>query len=63
MTAITPKNGPSFSEDPFVLDGDPGATRTPDPQLRRLLLYPAELLGQKNGAGDGNRTHNISLEG
>ena len=23
--------------------GDPGAIRTPDPQLRRLLLYPAEL--------------------
>jgi hypothetical protein len=22
---------------------DPGATRTPDPQLRRLLLYPTEL--------------------
>ena len=25
------------------LNGDPGAIRTPDPQLRRLLLYPAEL--------------------
>ena len=24
-------------------NGDPGAIRTPDPQLRRLLLYPAEL--------------------
>jgi hypothetical protein len=23
--------------------GVPGAIRTPDPQLRRLLLYPAEL--------------------
>jgi len=23
--------------------GDPGGTRTPDQQLRRLLLYPAEL--------------------
>jgi hypothetical protein len=63
MTAITPKNGPSFSEDPFVLDGDPVGIRTLDPQLRRLLLYPAELLSQKNGAGDGNRTHITSLEG
>ena len=24
--------------------GDPGGIRTHDPQLRRLLLYPAELL-------------------
>ncbi len=28
-----------------VLDGDPGRTRTFDLQLRRLLLYPAELRG------------------
>jgi hypothetical protein len=26
--------------------GDPGGIRTHDPQLRRLLLYPAELPGQ-----------------
>jgi hypothetical protein len=26
--------------------GVPGGIRTPGPQLRRLLLYPAELLGQ-----------------
>ena len=26
-------------------DGDPGGIRTPDPQLRRLLLYPTELRG------------------
>src|SRR6056297_1243792 len=26
-------------------DGDPGAIRTRDPQLRRLVLYPAELPG------------------
>ena len=25
--------------------GDPGAIRTRDPQLRRLVLYPAELPG------------------
>ena len=29
---------------------DPGGIRTHDPQLRRLLLYPAELLDPKNGA-------------
>src|SRR5687768_1713209 len=26
--------------------GAPGGNRTPDPQLRRLLLYPTELLAQ-----------------
>ena len=26
---------------------DPGATRTRDPQLRRLLLYPTELRNQR----------------
>src|SRR5687768_1560564 len=29
--------------------GAPGGNRTPDPQLRRLLLYPTELLA-RNGA-------------
>ena len=24
-------------------DGDPGAIRTRDPQIRNLVLYPAEL--------------------
>jgi hypothetical protein len=28
-------------------DGDPGGTRTFGPQLRRLLLYPTELLGHR----------------
>ena len=48
-----------------VLEG----IRTPDPRLRRPLLYPAELRthGQCilgiNKAGDGNRTHVSSLEG
>ena len=27
--------------------GVPGGIRTPDPQLRRLLLYPAELRAHK----------------
>ena len=26
--------------------GDPAATRTPNPQLRRLVLYPFELQGR-----------------
>ena len=37
-------------------------TRTPDPLLRRQLLYPPELQAHI-GAGDGNRTHMTSLEG
>ena len=54
--------------------GTPKGNRTPDLLLRRQLLYPTELLAhvyanndvlhmQKNGAGDGNRTHAASLEG
>ena len=44
-------------------DGVPKGIRTPDRRLRRPLLYPAELWVQKNGAGEGNRTLTISLEG
>ena len=43
--------------------GAPEGTRTPDPLLRRQLLYPPELQARIVGAGDGNRTHVISLEG
>src|SRR5688572_1035371 len=32
-----------------VEDGDPGWIRTSDPQLRRLMLYPAELRGRVAG--------------
>ena len=39
----------------------PKGIRTPDPRLRRPLLYPTELLAHR--AGDGNRTHVSSLEG
>ena len=46
-----------------VLEG----IRTPDPRLRRPLLYPAELWTHRYfcniKAGDGNRTHVSSLEG
>ena len=36
--------------------GVPEGIRTPDPRLRRAMLYPAELQAQIIGAGDGNRT-------
>src|SRR6266576_3628690 len=32
-------------------DGAPGGNRTPDPQLRRLLLYPTELLALRSRQG------------
>ena len=45
----------------------PEGIRTPDPRLRRPLLYPAELQTHSSvcnrEAGDGNRTHVSSLEG
>ena len=48
--------------------GAPEGIRTPDPRLRRPMLYPTELQVHKEvplvcGAGDGNRTHAASLEG
>ena len=49
--------------------GAPEGIRTPDPRLRRPMLYPTELQvhmpspQEKFGAGDGNRTHAASLEG
>ena len=46
-----------------MLIGALKGTRTPDPLLRRQMLYPAELQAHINGAGDGNRTHATSLEG
>ncbi len=49
--------------------GAPEGIRTPDPRLRRPMLYPTELQTRFKlvpvtfGAGDGNRTHAASLEG
>ena len=49
--------------------GAPEGIRTPDPRLRRPMLYPTELqvhisrAKKVSGAGDGNRTHAASLEG
>ena len=48
-------------ENDHSLSNVPEGIRTPDPRLRRPLLYPAELRTHK--AGDGNRTHVSSLEG
>ena len=31
-------------------NGAPGAIRTPGPQIRSLMLYPAELRAHKKGA-------------
>ena len=42
--------------------GMPAGIRTPDPRLRRAMLYPAELQTH-NGAGEGNRTLATGLEG
>ena len=49
----------------YNIRNEPEGIRTPDPRLRRPLLYPAELQTQniKHKAGDGNRTHVSSLEG
>ncbi len=33
---------PPFAKRPFLL-GDPGETRTPNPQSRNLIFYPIEL--------------------
>jgi hypothetical protein len=30
----------------LVLCGDPGGSRTPNPQIRSLMLYPVELRGR-----------------
>ncbi len=51
-----------FESLPSFRFGVPVGTRTPDPRLRRPMLYPAELLAH-NGAGEGNRTLTTGLEG
>ncbi len=35
----------------FIKSGTPEGIRTPDPQLRRLLLYPTELLARMDSSG------------
>ena len=42
------KKGLRGAKSLFCSSGALEATRTPDPQLRRLLLYPAELRGHEH---------------
>jgi hypothetical protein len=35
----------------FRISGDPGGARTPNPQFRRLMLYPIELRGRSFAEG------------
>ena len=42
------KKGFCDTKSSFYSSGALEATRTPDPQLRRLLLYPAELRGHEH---------------
>jgi len=44
-TATDEKPGYAKTRKYLKINGDPGAIRTRDPQLRRLVLYPAELPG------------------
>lgn len=41
------RRGPRAWIEPKWHDGVPEGTRTPDPKFRKLVLYPAELPGQK----------------
>ncbi len=43
--------------------GTPGGTRTHDPQIRNLVLYPAELRGHPDQAGDLGRDRKIDALG
>ena len=45
----------------FCISGVSEEIRTPDPRLRRALLYPAELQTQEFGAGNEGRTRDIQL--
>ena len=65
VPCLTAWRHPSKSGYGMVVTKSSGAfegIRTPDPRLRRAMLYPAELQTQ-SGAGDENRTHVTSLEG
>ncbi len=43
------RKNPHLDDEGFCVNGALWAIRTPDPQLRRLLLYPAELRAQLVG--------------
>jgi hypothetical protein len=42
-----------------LLVGLPGGDRTPDPQLRRLMLYPTELRAETKA--DIKKAHKVSF--
>ena len=57
---------PILNPKPPKKDGDSGRIRTPDPLLRRQLLYPAELRSQTkdkpdHGADEGIRTPDLRI--
>jgi hypothetical protein len=62
VTGCASKGVPDRLQDPDTSkkNGAPGGTRTPDPQVRSLMLYPAELPARgargrrkRNGSGRG----------
>src|SRR5262245_14489106 len=59
-----PLTSPSHRTD-ILSGGVPGRIRTCDPQLRRLMLYPAELRGRGNpdGTGPGQAGPNLRPPG
>ena len=54
---FTHKNTPQPAWLRGFFHGDPGGIRTPDPRLRRPLLYPTELQTRKSGRSDRIRTY------
>jgi hypothetical protein len=41
-----PKQRPTRESVSYAVRGDPGGSRTPNPQIRSLMLYPIELRGR-----------------
>ena len=59
-------NAPHAESETPKKSGDSGRIRTPDPLLRRQLLYPAELRSQTkdksdHGADEGIRTPDLRI--
>src|SRR5438309_729088 len=63
----TPGQPELMSEEEMPLEvadsnGDPGGSRTPNPQIRSLMLYPVELRGQHFGTFVGNQPNMVGPE-
>src|SRR6187399_2245828 len=57
-----PASGPaSFSSALRTKDGAPEEIRTPDPQIRSLVLYPAELRALDSAAGNRPAGRGIAI--